>query len=74
MGKMGFSTRWGLPSDHGICNWLGCSKSIVKGTCFCEEHGKIEVKVTIVDEKDRTNQERSGEDPGKNKGYHKTYP
>jgi hypothetical protein len=67
MSKMGFSTRWGFPSDHGICNWYGCDKSIVKGTCFCEEHGKIEVNVTLVEDKPTKKL------PEENKGYKKVY-
>lgn len=46
--KRGFFTTWnlGLP---GCCIWYGCTKPKVKGG-FCEEHGKIEVKVKIVDD------------------------
>jgi hypothetical protein len=62
-----------LPSKRGKCNWFGCNKSVFKGG-FCEEHGKIKIKVLVTDEKDRKTQERIGKDYGENKGYHKTYP
>lgn len=65
-------TSWELPSKRGKCNWFLCQNKSTYGG-FCEEHGGIEVKVTVVDEKDRQTKKRRQQHDGKNKGYRKTY-
>lgn len=46
--KIGWYTTFSLPSKYGICNWYGCNKKVTKNG-FCNEHGKREIKVQIVD-------------------------
>jgi len=44
--KVGFYTTWNVGRENK-CWWYGCNKDKIKGTCFCEEHGKIKVKGII---------------------------
>ena len=44
----GFYTTFSM-GYPGCCIWYGCRKKPFEKTQFCEEHGKIEVKIQIVE-------------------------
>jgi hypothetical protein len=50
----GFFTSFKEDNDH--CMWNNCPKPKIKGS-FCEEHGRIKIKVLIVKNRKNDNLE-----------------